>query len=589
MPGSRRRRKRRSKRKRIWDDIPPLRYPITSAQIRTDMLGVFIRRAELKTWVGRRDPVSLTAVVTQGVTALEQFTRLMYEEQLDRRGWKGGESHAVVGVRGEDGDVRVSKSRLAAIGRTFQSVKPILEMAEECGLAPLKRCVEALKDDLEGMFGLRHDLTHALASGRFEVENFLNIIWQVMRAGLEGRPMYVAAALLIEASIMEAAGRADGAREAAEEALEICDGVLEGVPEGGDDDDVRQARVCRAHALARLRRTGEAEEAYREAAEKSPRDVLPLVGMGHLLVQAGRPEEAVEWYARAVAVDPDHVAARTSMGHALAVVRGADGTRSVQCYQDAMRGGFDDVSLRAGYGTALAMAGRYEEAAGQYRRAIELDPGDAAACVGLGNALAALKRHGDAVGMYEEGIRLGIAAVPVRDEVLGEESEAGIFALGLGGAAAHRGLGNALIETGSPERAAVALGRAASLDPGSIGAQTGSGGRSTCAGGTRRRFAPGSGPLRSTRAASRRRLGSGGLSTCAGGTRRRFAPGSGPLRSTTVASGRRRGSAMRSTCAGGTRRRFAPGSGPLRSTRAASRRRLGSGGRSTCAGGTRRR
>ncbi len=99
--------------------------------VRTSMLGVFVRVAVLKTWVRRRDPVSQTAVVTQGTTSLEQFTRLSLEEDLDERGWEGGETHAVVGVRGEDGDVRVSKSRLAAFGRPFQSVRPIREMVEE--------------------------------------------------------------------------------------------------------------------------------------------------------------------------------------------------------------------------------------------------------------------------------------------------------------------------------------------------------------------------------------------------------------------------------------------------------------------------
>lgn len=231
----------------------------------------------LKTWVRRRDPVSQTAVVTQGTTSLEQFTRLTLEEDLDKRGWKDGETHAVVGVRGEDGDVRVSKSRLAAFGRPFQSVRPIREMAEECDHKALMKCMDELEDDLEDMFGLRHGLTHALPGGRFDAEKPLRLVWRVMRAGMEGRPLYVVAALLVEASVMEAAGRADGARRAAEEALEVCYGVLEGMQDGdGGGGDARQARVCRAHALARLRRTDEAEAAYREAAEKSPATSCPL-------------------------------------------------------------------------------------------------------------------------------------------------------------------------------------------------------------------------------------------------------------------------------------------------------------------------
>lgn len=486
---STRRRPARARGGRRADGIPQLRYPITSALIRTSELGVFIRVAQLRSWIGRRDPVSWTAIVTQGVTSLEQLLRLILEELLDKRR-KGGPSYVVVRVKGGGGGVRVSRSRIVAFMKGFQNFAAICWMAEKCDLKALRRFLAEHKKDIVGMFGMRHDLTHALATDQIEEEKAMMIIGLAMRAAMDGRPIYVVVALLVEASIMEAAGRAGDARRAAEEALEICDRILEGWRAGGGAGDADAGvdagvdgpavRVCRAHALARLRRTDEAEAAYREAAEQSPRGVLPLLGMGHLLVQAGRPEEAVEWYKRAVAIDPGHVSSRTSMGHALAIVRGADGTRAVQCYREALLSGLEDVSLRAGYGTALAMTGHYGEAAEQYRKAIELDPGDAAAHVGLGNALAALKKHGEAAKMYGEGIRLGAAAVTVRGYAHdyahdAEEAEGGVFALGLGGAAAHRGLGNSLIETGSPERAAVVLGRAVALDSESLEAQSGLG------------------------------------------------------------------------------------------------------------------
>ena len=451
---------------------PPLRYAITSAMVRTSMIGVFIRMAELKSWLGRQDPVSQTAIVTQSITVLEQFLRLILEEQLDREA--GGPAYDAAKVRGEGKKVRVSRSRLRALRRGFQNIYAIDDMAAECNLPALKRRLAELWAEVIRALNLRHDLIHALGIIEIDAEGTVWIVGEIMEAALADMPKYRVLALLVEASIMEAAGRAGDARRAAERALEICRQVRAEDGKGGGDPWVL---VCTGQSLARLRRMAEAEAAYREAAERHPRDVLSLVGMARLMVETDRPEEAVEWYKKAAAIDPSHVATLTGMGHVLAVVQGADGSLAVQRYQDAMRDGYEDVSLRTGYGTALAMLGRSAEAAEQYRMAIKMDPGDAAAYVGLGDALTALKRYAEAIEMYKKGIRAGAAAVSVHHIRLygAEEDEEPISALGLGGAAAYRGWGNALLELGRNREAVTVLGRAVALDPGKVDAQAGLG------------------------------------------------------------------------------------------------------------------
>ena len=97
------------------------------------MLGVFIRMAQLKSKAGSRDPVVKTAIVTQAVTALEQFLRLVLEERLDA---EGGAGSRVVRIRGIKGPVRVSVSRLVASGRGYQSVRKMCELADGHGCRP---------------------------------------------------------------------------------------------------------------------------------------------------------------------------------------------------------------------------------------------------------------------------------------------------------------------------------------------------------------------------------------------------------------------------------------------------------------------
>ena len=369
--------------------------------------------------------------------------------------------------------VRVSVSRIDASMRGFQNVEAIRRRARECGLSALLECLDRDGGDLASALDLRHDVVHALGRVRVNEAEAFSTIESIMVYVQADRPRHRATALLVEAAVMDADGRAGAARNAALEALRVCNDH-----EGWADDEdggLRRA-VCRAHALARLRRTAEAEAAYREAAEAGPRSVLPLFGMGNLLVQAGRYEEAVGWYERAVAVDPGHAAVRISAGHALAVSRGPDGLAAVQCYQDAMEIDSEDVSLRAGYGTALAMGGNHAGAAEQCRLAIKLDPHDAAAHVGLGNALLELGRHGEAVKAYRVGIEKSVVAVFVPPEPDGARwSGTSLFAHELGGAAAHRGMGNALLELGRPGEAAGTLREAVALDADSLDAQLGLG------------------------------------------------------------------------------------------------------------------
>ena len=86
------------------------------------MLGVFIRMAQLESRAGSRDPVMKPAIVVQAVTSLEQFLRLVLEGRLDE---ERGAARRSVGVRGLEGEVGVSASRIDASMRGFQNVGAI--------------------------------------------------------------------------------------------------------------------------------------------------------------------------------------------------------------------------------------------------------------------------------------------------------------------------------------------------------------------------------------------------------------------------------------------------------------------------------
>ena len=448
------------------------RYPITLAMIGMGMLGVFVGIAHLKVRAGSRDPVIKAAIVTQAVTILEQFLRLILEERLDLM---HGRAHMPAQIKDLGRAVWVSMSRIDALGHGLQSVEAIERLADMYGLPLLRKCVEEMREDLVRLFDQRHALVHSLGAFRFDDVRHLAVVERFVRAVLAGRDKYLATALIVEASVMDAAGVFAGARKAAAWALKICRRHRDRAEAKGTKCDL-WALLYTGHCLARLGRSAEAEAAYKEAAGAYPKSILPLVGMANFLVLSGRPQEAVKWYGKAAAVDPGNAAVRAGAGRALAAADDGSGIPVVQYYQAEARRGSGDAPFQTGHGTALALAGRHAEAAEQYRGAIAQDPDDAAARVGLGNAMQALGRHEDAARSYNAGIKRSeiVAFAPRRRGDTGGYAS-NPFVHELGGAAAHRGMGETLLKLGHHARAVDAMREATVLDPGDLDAKLGLG------------------------------------------------------------------------------------------------------------------
>lgn len=121
------------------------------------MPEVFIMMAQMESRAGSHVSVLKTAVVTQAVTVLEQFLRLILEGRLDEgavratRGWH----------RGEDEKILVSMSSIEASGRGFQNIGPIGWLLRWLGPGGLADRLLGKDGPPDHLLGLRHDLVHA--------------------------------------------------------------------------------------------------------------------------------------------------------------------------------------------------------------------------------------------------------------------------------------------------------------------------------------------------------------------------------------------------------------------------------------------
>jgi tetratricopeptide (TPR) repeat protein len=135
--------------------------------------------------------------------------------------------------------------------------------------------------------------------------------------------------------------------------------------------------VTLAQAYRQDGRLAQAEAAFRSAIAKRPDSVDAQLGLGRTLCDQNRFADALVPLREAVRMNPN--VPETHYQLALALLGEGDRPRGIQALQEAVR---VEPSFRSGYvslGNALAgEAGRKNEAAAALRRALELDPDDAA-------------------------------------------------------------------------------------------------------------------------------------------------------------------------------------------------------------------
>lgn len=146
---------------------------------------------------------------------------------------------------------------------------------------------------------------------------------------------------------------------------------------------------------------GDAETAYRRAAEVEPRSHRPHLGLGLLYAAAGRRDDAVRSLRRGLELDASSPKLAYELGKLLG---GSDEARRLLARAVEARPAWPEAQVALG--DALLAAGQHAEAEAAFARAIELNARSAEAHAGLGRAKMAQGEHDEAEAALERALEL---------------------------------------------------------------------------------------------------------------------------------------------------------------------------------------
>lgn len=165
-----------------------------------------------------------------------------------------------------------------------------------------------------------------------------------------------------------------------------------------------KASFLLGQTLARVGRSGEAEQAFRETLRMSPRNADATLALADLYLSAQRFADAVPAYRDYLQSTPGNAGAHHNLGMALLGM--AKEPEAVPEFERAVALAPSDPNLRLSLGQALASAGRLEDAVDHFRTGLKLAPNHARMMSALALTLAAGGEVNDPLDLFRRARQL---------------------------------------------------------------------------------------------------------------------------------------------------------------------------------------
>jgi len=167
-------------------------------------------------------------------------------------------------------------------------------------------------------------------------------------------------------------------------------------------------------ALLQLNRPDEAFAQFDAAAQINPRDPMSHTNMGAYLQEHGRFAEAIAQYKNTIDLTSDAGLLASTYGNLGTAYRETgDYPKARESYDRALQLNRNQFNAYLGLGRLLLAEAKYQEAAENFERSLELQP-TLDGYLGLGRALRAMGRTSEARTTYEKGMQLALDSPEIK-------------------------------------------------------------------------------------------------------------------------------------------------------------------------------
>ena len=167
--------------------------------------------------------------------------------------------------------------------------------------------------------------------------------------------------------------------------------------------------------LAQQGSAADAEQAYRSALEEAPNYTLARANLGNLLMDAGRFDEGVAVYEEGIELDPKNAELMNGLGWRFGLKNDTD--RALSWYDGALEAAPTFLAARINRANLLAKVGRMDAAENDARTAVEQSPQNAQAVFVLGNIYAMAGRNEEAAAQYRRALELDPTLTAAKDNL----------------------------------------------------------------------------------------------------------------------------------------------------------------------------
>jgi tetratricopeptide (TPR) repeat protein len=129
-------------------------------------------------------------------------------------------------------------------------------------------------------------------------------------------------------------------------------------------------------------------------------DAIKYLAMSY--IQLNEPDKAIQAFRQGIQTHPNDDGLQTALGN-LYFGEGNTGD-AITAYEAAVRS-YDDANNRFSLGQGYLKAGRYDDAAEQFNKVIQMTPNSPNGYFGLGQTLAAQKKYADAIAQFQRAYR----------------------------------------------------------------------------------------------------------------------------------------------------------------------------------------